>query len=96
MTTQTARSVRFVHDIVAALGGSFCAEHGIGGLMRQELVIAGRALPDAPAHGGARNRGHLPTGTRQKPLFQALSNGLGGRVQLEAKGRILLSATRSK
>ena len=25
---------------------------------------------------GARNRGHLPTGTRQKPLFQALPKGL--------------------
>ena len=32
------RCNRIVHDIVAGLGGSFSAEHGIGRLKRNELL----------------------------------------------------------
>jgi FAD/FMN-containing dehydrogenase len=35
---QTAVANRIVHDVVAALGGSISAEHGIGQLKRQELL----------------------------------------------------------
>ena len=36
-TTPTLAN-RIVHDLVARLGGSFSAEHGIGQLKRDELV----------------------------------------------------------
>ena len=50
-----------VFDVVAGLGGSISAEHGIGRLKRAELAArksAARARADARAQGRARPQGH--------------------------------------
>ena len=48
-----------VHAIVARLGGSYSAEHGVGRLKRDllaRLKDPGALIGDAPDQGGARSR----------------------------------------